>query len=51
MLYSVCQPSVKGSVTIRDRGQPRRWKLSLDKPNRRHYNRVDETESPHSSTG
>jgi hypothetical protein len=28
MLYSVCQPSVKGSVTIRDRGQPRRGKLN-----------------------
>jgi hypothetical protein len=29
MLYSVCQPNVKGSVTIRDRGQPhRRGKLT-----------------------
>jgi hypothetical protein len=28
MLYSVCKPDVKGSVTIRDRGQPRRWKLT-----------------------
>jgi hypothetical protein len=28
MLYSGCQLDVKGSVTIRDRGQPRRWKLT-----------------------
>jgi hypothetical protein len=28
MLYSVCQPNVKVSVTIRDRGQPHRGKLN-----------------------
>jgi hypothetical protein len=28
MLYSVCQPDVKGSVTIRDRDQPHRGKLN-----------------------
>jgi hypothetical protein len=28
MLYSGCQPDVKGSVTIRDRGQPHRGKLN-----------------------